>query len=727
MESSKNSNCRWKGYNMSIMKKAQPIWIQGMENEYNLHTGFKSVIDVPANGKVGIAIAAVTIYRLFVNNEYICYGPARGPKGFHRVDRIDLSDRIRTGINVIAVEVVAQNSRTYEFVDQTAFFTCEISVDGETVKATGENTDFTAGIVEERIRKTQRFSYQRAFLESYEYRQGFDGWRIDPDTNLKPEKISRTEAKNWLPRNVGDPLYEKRTIESVVSCGTVELGHEPEKYYYGNSYLSPGEEYKLFPYNELAFCVTDEAQHMRFIPSGQAEKVSSHYDFKENTFRTFDIGLNATGMTAYDISTEQTVTVYCLFDELLVNGDVDFLRADVSNVLKVKFHPGTYRFISFVPLGYKFVKVVVTGGDCRISNFYLSEFKHAPVRYRVSLPEGNDRLLIIYDAAVENFRQNAVDIFMDCPSRERAGWLCDSFFTARSEYCLTGDSTIEHNFLENYLLPDRFEFIPEGMFPMCYPADHTNGIYIPNWAMWLVCELDEYKGRRGDPALIEAFRPKIYKLYEFFRKYENEDGLLEKLDQWVFIEWSKANELVQDVSYPTNMLYASMLEAMGRLYQDPALTAKAQKIHAAVRRLSFNGTFFTDNAVRRDGVLANTNEATEVCQYYAFFCGTATPDLYPELWSILLSDFGPQRKSTQKYPEIYFANAFIGNFLRLDSMMRYGETRKALENIEGYFYDMAATTGTLWEHYDTRASCNHGFASHIVYWLDRIYGKRENG
>jgi alpha-L-rhamnosidase len=32
---------------------------------------------------------------------------------------------------------------------------------------------------------------------------------------------------------------------------------------------------------------------------------------------------------------------------------------------------------------------------------------------------------------------------------------------------------------------------------------------------------------------------------------------------------------------------------------------------------------------------------------------------------------------------------------------------------------MADRTGTLWEHRDTRASCNHGFASHICHILYR--------
>ena len=72
---------------------------------------------------------------------------------------------------------------------------------------------------------------------------------------------------------------------------------------------------------------------------------------------------------------------------------------------------------------------------------------------------------------------------MDCPSRERAGWLCDSFFTSRTEYALTGRSTVEHAFLDNFLMPERFEFLPDGMLPMCYPADHNDRTFIPNWAI----------------------------------------------------------------------------------------------------------------------------------------------------------------------------------------------------------------------------------------------------
>jgi len=33
---------------------------------------------------------------------------------------------------------------------------------------------------------------------------------------------------------------------------------------------------------------------------------------------------------------------------------------------------------------------------------------------------------------------------------------------------------------------------------------------------------------------------------------------------------------------------------------------------------------------------------------------------------------------------------------------------------------MADRTGTLWEHASVNASCNHGFASHVIYWMKSL-------
>ena len=372
----------------------------------------------------------------------------------------------------------------------------------------------------------------------------------------------------------------------------------------------------------------------------------------------------------------------------------------------------------------RYVKVACLEGACEVRGLYLREYGYPEIdpampRGAASFYASDERLNRLFAAGLSTFRQNALDIFMDCPSRERAGWLCDSFFTARVEHDLAARSLIERNFFENFLLPERFEHLPEGILPMCYPADHYNGNFIPNWALWFAVQLEEYLARSGDRAMVEALRPKVMKLFDYFRRFENPDGLLEKLERWVFVEWSAANRFVQDVNYPTNMLYAAALAAAGRMYGQPQLETKADSIREVIRRQSYDGEFFVDNAVRKDGRLVVTRNRTEVCQYFAFFFGVATPDSHPKLWVRLRDRFGPARKQTRAFAEVHMANAFVGNMLRLELLSRYGRNQQILDESIDYLLYQADRTGTLWENVTPHASCNHGFASHVVHTLYR--------
>jgi alpha-L-rhamnosidase len=285
---------------------------------------------------------------------------------------------------------------------------------------------------------------------------------------------------------------------------------------------------------------------------------------------------------------------------------------------------------------------------------------------------------------------------------------------------LTGKCRMERLYLENFLLPESFEFLPKGMLPMCYPSDHADGNYIPNWAMWYVIELADYVKRSGDNSLADLARERVYELIHFFSQYLDEFGLLEKLDRWVFVEWSMANKFVQDVNFPSNMLYAGMLRAAGQLYGDDALRTQAETVLETVRDMAYDGTFFIDNAIRgEDGKLHLTRNRTETCQYYAFYFQAATPDTHSDLWNRLITEFGPHRTELGLWPEIPPSNAFIGNYLRLDLLASHGLHPQCLEETKGYFEYMADTTGTLWEHKNTEASCNHGFASHEIRVLYR--------
>jgi alpha-L-rhamnosidase len=243
--------------------------------------------------------------------------------------------------------------------------------------------------------------------------------------------------------------------------------------------------------------------------------------------------------------------------------------------------------------------------------------------------------------------------------------------------------------------------------------------------MWFVVELEDYLARSGDRGLVDDLKPRVMQLLDYFKQFRNSDGLLEKLQSWVFVEWSAANDFVQDVNYPSNMLYAGTLAAAGRLYDDQKLVDEAERIRRTIRQQAFDGKFFIDNAVRKDGRLEVTKNHTETCQYYAFFFDIANPDTHPDLWKALTEKFGPDREKTKAFPDVPPSNSFIGNVLRMEILSRYGKSRQILDESIGYLLYMADRTGTLWENVSPAASCNHGFASHIVHTLYRdILGVR---
>jgi alpha-L-rhamnosidase len=442
------------------------------------------------------------------------------------------------------------------------------------------------------------------------------------------------------------------------------------------------------------------------------------FPLKANAYRILDLGVNLSGFIGAKITARSRTRLFVTFDEILTGGDVDFKRLGCVNVVQYELEPGTYAVESFEPYTLRYVKFIVLEGDCDLSDVYLRELAN-PDAGRATFTASDERFNRIFEAARQTFKQNAPDVFMDCPSRERAGWLCDSFFTARVAADLCGDTSVEKNFFENYQRPEKFAFLPEGMLPRCYPSDHYDGVFIPNWAMWFVVELEEYAARSGDRELVEALRPRVLRLLQFFKQYENSDGLLEKLPSWVFVEWSAANSFVQDVNYPSSMLYAGVLDAASRLYGLPELATKAGRIREVILRQSFDGEFFVDNALRKDGKLQVTRNRTEVCQYFAFFFGVATPASQSKLWRTLVNDFGPQRKQTQAHREIHPANAFIGNQLRFELLSADGRNQQILDEAIGYWLYMAERTGTLWEMDSPTASCNHGFASHAAHVLLR--------
>ncbi len=698
---------------------ATPIWEVGTAETMNRTLSFCADLPASDGRSVVLAAAASCEFVLLVNGKYIAHGPARTAHGFFRVDEYDLAPYLTRAENRVCLRVAGYNVNSFSYLDQPSFLCAELVCAGEVLAATGGD-GFVCYGCDERVTRVQRYSFQRSFAETYRLSPGAFDYESDAATAKPVLAVEPAVAGTFIHRDIPYNDDEDVLPETLFARGTVTYSDKPS-YYAAREIVNIYENFKGYREDELDYashrelgrCDCGEPTAVAESPADLRLPADSYADIK--------FPCNTTGIFDFDLVADGDGELWILFDEILLDGHVRGFRLGLSNVLTVSFEKGSYRITGAMSHVMQYARLIAKGASVRLQGLRLHHIAYPASAITARFVGEDETMRRIYDAAVETFRANSVDVYMDCPSRERAGWLCDSFFTSRVEYALTGGSVLERAFLQNFLLPERFKHLPAGMLPMCYPSDHPDGVFIPNWAMWYGVELCEYLSRTGDTAFIEDARARMYALLDYFKPFENEYGLLEKLESWVFLEWSKSNELTQDVSFASNMLYARLLCDLGALYADDALIARGTALKATIAAMSMTESgFFCDNALRRDGKLVLSGERTESCQYYAFFCDVATPESHPVLWDTLVHSFGYDRGRTGLYPEIYPANAFIGNYLRLDLLDRYGLHDELYDNIKGYFTYMADTTGTLWENVGAYASCNHGFASHVIHWMKSL-------
>lgn len=683
------------------------IWAAGLEREMNLTLAFS--LDLEIETSCSLDLAAACFYKVYADGHFLAFGPQRAAHGYARKAHYMFHARHLT------VEVMSLGVRTFHSTLQTPFFACCLATaEGMTYEA----KDFTCYRLTDRVTQVPRYSYQRGFAEVYRmgadrealYLGRFHGEPLDTELIVTPV---------LLPSRVDEPRYQLHRPVKLVETGTVTIDRKANPWR-DRAHTLVGVLLEGFTTDLWTEAPTDEASAFVYHPGMNAPGLQ---------YRTFDLGRAITGFAELTVRTAGAGTVWFSFDELLWEeagkgkNYVGFERNTCASVHKWSFEQsGQFCVSTFEPYTVRYACIVTTPGV--EVEFELRDYEN-PNPQRFHLECGDPGFQKIVEAAKATLAQNSVDILTDCPSRERAGWLSDSYFSSEAERIMTGKSQAEQTFLENFALASC-EGLPKGMIPMCYPSDvypeKPYPLFIPNWAMWYILELGKYARTYGIDEIVGRSKEKVLGLLDYFQCFENEFGVLENLQGWVFVEWSAANDPshIRGVNVPSNILYAACLKAAGRLYSLPGLKEKAERVEAFLREYAFDGRFFVDNLVRNQaGALEQTGLLTEVCQYYAFWFRFISKEEYPELYRELVENLGINRKEGY-LPQMEKPNVMYGQYMRIDLLMRSGRREQVLEECRKLLLPMAERTGTLWEHNNICASCDHGFAAYSIKWL--IYG-----
>ena len=684
--------------NTNFFKSALPVWIDGRDREWNVNAELRFAAKDLKDAV--LTLTGASFYQVYLNETLLHFGPAKKAFGYAGVDVIPLPD---TAEGTLSIRIAGYYLKCYNGAVTPSFVQAEIEQNGEIIAATGKG-GFDCFVYTPKLQRVMRYSHQRQFSECYDYfrkpaKTKFDV--VDPGVKLIPRNVALADLDVKPARYVACAPY---TMQENVK-------HPLRGYQTG-----PACEYapNQFPYEELES--KPFVEYLKMVPDYSAECKRG----TAGTVELWDLGRIEAGFVTLKVNAKVDSRIIVIYGEQnYPDGRPYPIPVNATNAVEWKLPAGEYELHSFEPYTVMGIEIMITDGEVDISFAGVTEFAYSAKsikRFEVTDPE----LALVYDAAIASFRHNAVDIYMDCPSRERAGWLCDSYYEGKAEYFFTGTTMVENEFLNNYLLGGGARADLDGMVEMCYPATATK--HIPQWSMWYVLELYDYFTVRGRGDRKEDFKAQLYGLLGYFKKFENEFGLLERLPSWNFIEWSKLNQRYNDVSWPTNMLFAETVECIGKMYGDDALLKKAADLRKTIREMAWNGTMFLDRAMRQeDGSLKNTGELSETTQYYAFRYGVADLDepMCAELKDLVLNVFGKDVMA-EKCPEIEPSNSLPGFYIRTELMLRWKMYPELIEYIKHFFLPMAKATGTLWENKTPGASCDHGFASYIASAIEAI-------
>ena len=684
-----------------IEKIKSAVWAEGQKNQMN--RAFAFVLDLGKKQMGEICLSAASCYKVIADGKLMGFGPNRTAHGYARAAVYPFNAQY------ITVEVQSHFVPNFCWVKREPFFACVLKTEsGKEYFA----EDFNCFALSDRVQKVRRYSFQRGFCETYINEKDRTALYFCKPQNAFPRvKTEKAELPHLLPSETLNPALSEIFAEKVIDSGYCKTSPEIAVYVDRTETLI-GTVIEGFKRSEWQDFSTDEISRITYLSGAK----SGDY-----AYETLDFSRIVTGIVEAEIIAGNAGEVFFAFDEILSDEKLKTIkpfRGDTANVFKwtVK-KAGVYNLSAFEPYAFRYANVITSAGVK--ANVKVRAYEN-PEAGKMLFECDDKKIEQIMEAARHTFAHNAVDLLTDCPSRERAGWLSDSFFSSVAERVFTGDNKVERAFLQNYILADKSGH-PKGMIPRCYPADYyEEDGFIPNWSLWYILEIYKYFTQYGYDETVEKSRANVEGILNYFVDFENEFGVLEDLKGWIFVEWSAANnsDHINGINVPSNACYYASLLAAAKVYGIKGLKEKAEKVKDYLLKNAYVDGFFVDNLIRNEkGDIIPTENYTETCQYYMFFFKCADKYTHKELFDKMLNEYGKSDSSVSGgnpvKKQLTPSNMIYGVYMRLELLMREQKRVELLNECVRYFYDMTQKTGTLWENNTASASCDHGFASYV--------------
>ena len=465
-----------------------------------------------------VHVSADNRYRLFVNGEQVCFGPARGDLLNWRYETVDIAGHLRQGKNAVAAEVV--NFGEYRHAAQHTFQTAFI-LQNEEPSGVSINT----GDKKWKVSKNDAYTCIPFTTDSlHGYYCAGPGDRIDGSLYPWHWQDADFEDNTWsVPRLA--------TVEFAVGRG----------FLYGSTWFLvprniPFLQEKIVRMEKVARSAGLRAD-IGFLNGDNPldipphTKVSLLLDQKRLTIGYPEIVVSRGAGSRIKITYAEA-----LCDKNGLKGNRDEIEGkSILGYYDIIFPDGgeNRRYRTLWWKTYRFVQLDIATGDQKLSidDFY-GKFTAYPFEENATFECDNPLFATIWDNSWRTLRLTSGETFRD-PYYEQLQYIGDTRIEALISIYVAGDDRLMRNAIEHF---DNSR-VPCGLTQSRYPSY----IYqiIPTYSLIWIDMLHDYFMYRDDPEFLRQFLPGMRDVLRWFEDRIDDTGMLGALEWWNFTDWSE--------------------------------------------------------------------------------------------------------------------------------------------------------------------------------------------
>ena len=705
--------------------------------DLNAFWHFRRAFDLPsAPGEAVARVSADARYQLYVNGKFVGRGPARCDPAFQDCDVRDLAPYLRAGPNVIAVLVhsYGREMSWYQlppllhlaaFGCATLFFQCDVALqDGGAVRLDSDTTW--------RCRRADAWEQNTmagpvGFMEVFDARKAPSGWMAsefddgDWDMAIAPSLPALNLASpnrpfpNMVKRSIPFLREEEILPHAVLAAGEIEPARDA---------ADPFEQAER---ETLAAATAGRIEGADGITRGDPVTIAP--DASRDAIIVLDFGETVTGYPRLDIDATAGTVIDIAYGERLRDGRPELpTRGPItsSTVHRYIARDGRQRWEKFEWVGFRYLQLTVRSAQRPVvlHRVSLNETTY-PVEERGSFECSDPLLNRIWAAGANTVRLCMHDGYEDCPSREQRQWVGDLYVEALTNYAAFGDTQLIARGLRQVPQSQR----SDGVTAMATPGDLAvrRAIAIPDWGLCWVFALGEYVRFTGDLALIDDVFPSALRLLDWFQRFVDEDGLLNNVPEWNFVDWAQVDRRGEGTAY--NALYYRALRVGEELAQALQMPLVAERLagRAEALREAINARLWDDERgvyvdARLDGVQSRriSQQSNAVC----IANGIAPRERWDRIFETILDDSKlritavgmtgapePEPPPFDEERHVVAAQPYFTHHVHraLIAAGRYDDLLRNIRRRWGAMLDAGATT--IWEVWHPLASQCHGWST----------------